>query len=214
MKRFALLAIVAVGLAAAPANASIIFQDNFDAENGGKGTLNFVKFSQWTVTKGTVDLIGQKTAWDFFPGQGLYLDMDGSGKDSGGITWNESRVLGPGAYTISFKLGGSQRWDGNNTVRMELSDLFFEDFTFGVKDGLTQITRSFFVKEEMKTLLSFTSLDKRDNMGLILDDVMLASEKKDDESTDITEPATLALIATALILIAGLRRREGARALS
>lgn len=214
MKRFAVLALAAISLIAAPAKASIIFQDNFDTENKGKGTLNFFKFSQWNVTKGSVDLIGQKTAWDFFPGQGLYVDMDGTGKDSGGITWNEARVLGPGAYTISFRLGGSQRWDGNNTVRMELSDLFFEDFTFGAKEGLSLITRSFFVKEEVKTLLSFTSLDKRDNMGLILDDVLLASEKKDDQSVDISEPATLAMIATALLLIAGLRRRDGARALS
>ena len=55
------------------ANAGVIFSDNFNAENGGTGVLNYNSFNNWTVTDGTVDLIGNGF-FDFYPGNGLYVD--------------------------------------------------------------------------------------------------------------------------------------------
>ena len=38
--------------------ATIIFSDNFNAENGGVGVLNYNSFANWSVSGGTGDLIG------------------------------------------------------------------------------------------------------------------------------------------------------------
>ena len=42
--------------------AGVLLQDNFDAENGGTGILNYGTvngvFANWTVSDGHVDLIG------------------------------------------------------------------------------------------------------------------------------------------------------------
>ena len=64
------------------ASATPIFEDNFDSENGGNGVTNYTGFINWTVTDGTVDLIGNGY-FDFFPGNGLYVDMDGSTNNAG-----------------------------------------------------------------------------------------------------------------------------------
>jgi hypothetical protein len=209
MNLLPLACLAALLAAAAPAKAVVLLNDDFNAENGGAGQLNYFGLTNWTVDKGTVDLIGQGTRWNFFPGNGLYLDMDGSGIDSGGITSRSAFALGPGSYTLSFMLGGSQRGD-TNTVRVALGTAFSEDFTLASNAALTSFTRTITVASAGLARLSFTQLDRRDNRGLILDNVRLASA---EPARDITEPATLALIATALLLLAGLRRREGARAL-
>lgn len=49
------------------ANASIIFSDNFEADTVG---LNKTDFLNWTVSDGTVDLIGTNTSWNFSQAMG------------------------------------------------------------------------------------------------------------------------------------------------
>jgi hypothetical protein len=193
---------------APPAAAAFLLQDDFNGENGGSSLLNYNALSNWTVSKGTIDLIGNGS-WDFYPGNGLYLDMDGTGIDSGGITSRTNFALGTGTYTLSFMLGGSQRWDGTNTVRVALGSVFSEDFTLASNAMLQTFTRTIIVGTAGLGRLSFTQLNARDNMGLILDNVSLAS----NGGADVSEPATLLLIAGALFIFAGLRRNYGTRAI-
>ena len=99
---------------------SIVFSDDFNSYNSGKGVLNFAGFApNWTVTSGAVDLIGNAGFWDFPPvtdGHGLYIDMDGSTGFPGTMTSKSIAVL-PGVYTLSYQLAGAQRNDINiNTV--------------------------------------------------------------------------------------------------
>jgi hypothetical protein len=66
-------------------------------------------------------------------------------------------------------------------------------------------------------LLSFDGVDGDDAPDIkfvVSRRTMGGDGNEESEASEVTEPATLALIATALILLAGLRRREGARALS
>lgn len=213
MKRFALALVAALSLAAPAAQATTLLQDNFNAENGGVGKLNYVSFSNWTVNKGTVDLIGNGF-WDLVPGNGLFLDMDGSGIDSGGIvSASNFSFLAGRTYTLNFRMAGSQRGraDGaTNTVRVGFGTVS-QDITLTANAAFALYQFSFTAAANSTGALSFTSLDRRDNQGLLLDDVLLSES---GGATDITEPTTLAMIATALLLMAGLkRRREGARAL-
>ena len=107
--------------------AILIFSDNFDTETLA---LNYTGFSQWTVSDGTVDLIGQGGGFDFLPGNGRYVDLDGSSGNAG-IMRSSSLSLTAGVeYTLTISLAGSQRGD-LNVVRFGLdlnSDDVFDVF--------------------------------------------------------------------------------------
>ena len=108
------LAVVGLLSAAQPATATVIFSDNFNAENGGAESLNYGGFANWGVSDGTVDLIGNGGTFDFYPGNGLYVDLDGSTSNAGILTTNS--FFGPGSYVLSFNLGGSTRGDTNTVI--------------------------------------------------------------------------------------------------
>ena len=73
------------------AKAAPIFQENFEAE--GPVALNYNSFSQFTVTDGTVDLIGNGF-FDFYPSQGRYVDLDGSTYNAGVLATTNSFAAG------------------------------------------------------------------------------------------------------------------------
>ncbi|MHB1219760.1 MAG: beta strand repeat-containing protein, partial [Alphaproteobacteria bacterium] len=83
---------------------SVVFNDDFDAENGGTGELNHFDFANWDVSAGSVDLIGNGY-FDAFPGNGLYVDMAGTTSQYGGLTTNVT--FAPGTYVIHLDLAGS-----------------------------------------------------------------------------------------------------------
>lgn len=84
-----------------------------EASCGGKPALNYAGFVNWDVG-GYVDLIGEgesETAYDFLPGNGLYLDMAGSGAPwLGTLTSKTAYVMAGGVqYKFSYHLAGNQR---------------------------------------------------------------------------------------------------------
>jgi hypothetical protein len=122
LRRFAVIAFVGATLSSAPSSqAQVIFFDNFDANNPG---LNVVP-AGWTIANtGTVDLIGvcngNPPFFDFFPGNGCYVDLDGSTNSPGLL--KKSFTLSSGIpYLLQFDLASTQ----NNIV----------DVAFGTTTG-------------------------------------------------------------------------------
>jgi hypothetical protein len=146
------------------AKAAPIFQENFEAE--GPVALNYNSFGQFTVTDGTVDLIGNGF-FDFYPSQGRYVDLDGSTYNAGVLATTNS--FAAGTYTLNFLLGGSTRGD-TNTVRVSLGN-FFQDISLASGAGLTN--QSFTFTTATAGNLSFQNFGG-DNVGLILDNITLA----------------------------------------
>ena len=140
MRRSLGVLVVFACLSAGSAQAAPIFSDNFNGENGGVGALNYAGFSNFAISGGTVDLIGNGY-FDFFPGNGLYVDLDGSTAHAG-LMSADPLSLGAGDYTLSFDLAGSQRGD-TNVVTVNV----FSSRTGHATNTHTRLQRSFSVDQ-------------------------------------------------------------------
>jgi hypothetical protein len=160
---------LSLGATMAPAQAANItsLSDNFDTENGSSFALNYSGFTNWDVVGGgTVDLIGSSN-YDYYPGNGHYVDLDGSSSKSGVLTTKSA--FATGQYQLSFKLGGSKA--GPESVTVSLGNLN-EVFTIASADPLTTFTR--LVSVTSPGTLSFANAGG-DNVGAILDDVNVSA---------------------------------------
>jgi hypothetical protein len=124
------------------APTTVVFSDNFDTENGGSPAGNFSSLTQWNITDGTIDLVGNGYA-DYLPGNGLYLDLDGWTDNAGRLESKTSFNFSAGdLVTLNFALGGSQR--GNTeTVTVSLGTLWNETFALPSNQPFTTISRTF-----------------------------------------------------------------------
>ena len=149
---------------------TILLDDNFDSENGGQGVFNYDNFANWDVMDGSVDLLGNGY-YDFLPGNGLYVDLDGTTSDAGNLVSKTAFILEPGDYVLEFRLAGSQRGEVN-TVTVTLGSVFSEEFTLESDEPFTTITRNISVLEPTIGKLSFDH-SGGDDFGLLLDNVKL-----------------------------------------
>ena len=175
------LSVVAV---APEANAAVVFLDNF---NSYDYQLNWAPPSSvWTVSSGSVDLIGETpsgTNFDFFPGNGGYVDLDGSSGSAG--TLETTATFGPGRYTLSFDLGGNARGDVDKTTTITLGDW---TTSLTLPSGSPYQLYTFSFTTTTKGQLSFGDNGAgNQNIGNILDNVTL--------STVVPEPSTWAMMA-------------------
>lgn len=165
----ALAAIVGTLLVWSPSQAQVIFSDNFDANNPG---LNVVP-SGWTIgNTGTVDLIGvcngNAPFFDAFPGNGCYVDLDGSTTTPGLL--QKSFLLDAGVtYILNFDLGSTQ----SNVVDVAFGTTTAQYSLNGTQPFATQ-TLSFAPITSGSYNVSFLN-QGGDNNGVLLDNVTLAA---------------------------------------
>ena len=185
------------------AQAAVIFSDNFDNENSGVGVLNYNSFANWVVQDGTVDLIGNGY-FDFLPGNGLYVDMDGSTGNAGRMLSSTAIAITAGTtYTLSYQLAGNRRNGANETVQVQVNfgSLVNETISLGQSAPFTTFTNTFTAISSGMLSLSFEGFGG-DNIGMLLDNVVLESK--------VPEPGTLALLGLGLVGLGLGRRRKAA----
>ncbi|MBY0436556.1 MAG: VPLPA-CTERM sorting domain-containing protein [Burkholderiales bacterium] len=186
---------------AGPAAAATVFSDNFDADTLAlNGSL-----SNWTVSSGTIDVIGTGS-FNFYPGNGNFLDLDGTSNNAGRIETKLPLAFTIGqTYTLSFSFGRN----GGNA----------ESMTYGVTGG--NLSQVFSLLQGGTVPFSAFSIDfvassasgniffdhaGGDNQGIVLDNVRLASVG----TAVVPVPAALPLMLTGLIALGAIARRRRA----
>ncbi|HEX6036473.1 hypothetical protein [Longimicrobium sp.] len=160
----------------ARAGEVVLLRDGFDGENRERPVLMYDRFTHWRVEEGTVDLVGARSDWDFQPGNGLYVDLDGDRPDGirfkpGVLVSRQAFPLAPGVYQLSFRLAGSHRRDVN-TVEVRLGDVHRERITLPADAPFQRYDRVIRVRRASQARLSFDN-EGADGYGLLLDDVLL-----------------------------------------
>jgi hypothetical protein len=150
------------------AHAATVFSDNFDAN---ALSLNSTP-TGWAVTQGTVDTIGDSNFFDFLPGNGRYIDLDGSTGDAGVLSKVFSFTAGT-KYTVSFDLAGNMRNAGNDIVDVNFGTTS-TTYTLSSTDGFANHSLAFLPSISGNYVLSFGDRGA-DNMGALLDDVKVVT---------------------------------------
>lgn len=190
---------------ASPTAAAPIFSDDFSAD---ALALNADPL-QWTVTDGTVDVVGTGS-FAFLcaggPSPSRCVDLDGSTGNAGTMT-SDSFVLAPGDYELSFWLAGNQRGGAADsvTVSVQLPSLYTESFILTSGAAWTQFVRTFSYADAAAPFSIVFNHAGGDNVGIVLDNVSL-------DPVAVPEPGTLTLLGTGALMVARRLRRRGVKA--
>lgn len=188
-------ALAALGFCAA-SHALPVFADNFDADALQLNQTTFL--GGWTVTDGTVDLIGAPNFYDLIPGNGRYVDLDGSSNDAGVFT-KVLNLTGGVTYQASFDLAGNQRGGADDIVDVAFGATG-ASYTFAPADPLSGYLLAFTPGTTGSYSLSFANRGG-DNYGALLDNVSVSA---------VPEPGTLALAMGGLLAVGFILRRRRA----
>jgi len=181
---FAAAAFLAGATISQASYAGIVLSDNFNASVPDQ--LNWAGDSVFTSTSppGSVDLIGQGGVFNFLPGHGSYVDMDGSsgsGNDPAGQLTSVV-TLAAGSYSLTFDLAGNQRGAAAQTTRVTLGNFSVDIPLVPANAGFSTYTYNFTTTGGN---LVFTELGPSDQQGNLLDNVVL---------TAVPEPSTWAMM--------------------
>lgn len=144
--------------------STILLKDNFDSEIPGRNNPTLMN---WTISNGTIDVIGFGD-FDPLPGNGRYLDLDGSSNNAGQLTSIATFIFNPGdVVELQFDLAGNN--NGSNDidfVTVSLGDLFSDTFSLASSQPFITFNQTLNVSSAITTQLIFDH-SGGDQIGMI-----------------------------------------------
>jgi hypothetical protein len=192
------LAVAALSTLSCLSQASVVFSDNFNS-NGALGLNNTP--AGWTVTSGTVDVVGGAGGFGSLCASGgvICIDLDGSTNDAGILSRSFAGVAGT-TYTATFDLAGNQR-GGSDSLLVNFGTAS-QTFNLASSAAWNTHSLSFAATTTTNFSLSFSNAGG-DNVGIVLDNVLVTAA--------VPEPETYALLLAGLGLVGTIVRRRKAK---
>ncbi len=175
--------------------AAPIFLDNFDSYVANQLNWNPPAVSGWTVSSGTVDIVGAGGT-DLIPGNGRYVDLDGS-NSTAGLFSNSVNLVGGTTYTLSFDLAGSHRGGASETVDVNFGTRA-ASYSLNSADPFSTVTLNFTPDNTGSYGFSYHN-QGGDNVGALLDNVSVSA---------VPESETYAMLLAGLSLMGFMARRR------
>lgn len=172
---------------ATPSGAATLINENFNSVAPALAVTSGVP--SFTVTSNDVDLLGSNL-FDFYPGNGTYIDL--SGNNAGAITSTDSFSFNPGdVVTLSFSYGanGNGR-SANVSLGSIFSDVVSTSQDTSASPAFLTFNQTFTVQSGTTASLVFTSLSPG-NGGILLDNVSLTTSP-----APVPEPVMLPALLT------------------
>jgi PEP-CTERM motif len=174
--------------------ASPLFSDNFDSYAAVQLNWTPPASSGWTASDGTVDLVGAGGT-DLIPGNGRYVDLDGSTTNSG-LFSNFVNLVGGTTYTLSFDLAGSHR--GSTEIVSVTFGSTTALYSVDSADTFSTFALNFIPVSNGLYGLAYLNVGG-DNVGALLDNVSVSA---------IPEPETYAMLLAGMGLVGFISRRR------
>lgn len=172
----------------------VLFEDDFNTENGGSQATNYTGFTNWDLVfrphTSFVDLIDSALIPSVV-GQGLFVDLRGTGTawflDSEFRKKTVINFVAGETYKLSFKFAGNLRGDGGaTTVQLTVGTLLAATLTPDWDDPFSTKEYTFTCLADESAKISFvTSLatSAEPDFGPLLDDVVVERLCPDSEPT-------------------------------
>jgi hypothetical protein len=201
-----LLSALAIGLlnlpfTAAPAQAAILFDDDFD--HGQPQIVNFSALANWTVTNGAVDAFQNGGFGLPCPSSGC-LDMDGTSGTAGTIE-SVAIAFGAGNHVLSLNVAGNQRGGATDIMDVTVAGVLLGQIELASAAAYSVVTFNFTIAAPLSGTILLAHQSDGDLFGILLDRVTV------ETAAAIAEPASLPLAGLALagLGLALRRRRNG-----
>ena len=151
--------------------AAQIFTDDIDSENGGVGEANYTGWANWTVVEGCVDLHGPGDK-DPLPGNGVYMDLDGTCQEAATIETKNTFNLEVGDYTLEFLIAGNNQVAEVDTLDVAVGGAMSDRIILPWDQGLMLMELDFAVSSASsgKIVLAHHG---GDDQGILIDAVRL-----------------------------------------
>lgn len=186
-------ALMAIG---GPASAAV-FSDNFESYTTALNQTNFG--TNWTVTSGSVDLVGPGLFGELCNTGSKCVDLDGSTSDAGVFASLALNLTGGVTYTAHYDVAANRRGGTDLlTVMFGTASAMYTLTSASALDPFTTLALSFTPGTTGSYNLSFSTAGG-DNIGPLLDNVSVVA---------VPEPATWAMMIIGFGGVGALMRRR------